>query len=223
MPWRCPVGSAAQSEAMAFQHGAAPASSSAPCSPALIFKMLAVAANCFLTRCHVGSACAPWRSAEAKSLARRSTQRRWTFPAGEPSRFSELGWHAENSWTFCWALAGCRDSGDPAQQLPTISELLSESALGPLFLAGVQPSMHAPPGATCLRCVEASPMGAIDVLHPFPAAQQLPAPLRSRSELLRSSAPNAAMRYNLTYVPKVSTVSGFPVWCECDCMYRKRP
>ena len=47
MPWRCPVGSAAQSEAAAFQHGAAAASSAAPGSPALIFKMLAVAANCF--------------------------------------------------------------------------------------------------------------------------------------------------------------------------------
>ena len=75
--------------------------------------------HCFLTRCHVGSACAPWRAAEAKSLARRSTQRRWTFPADEPNRFSKLGWHAESSWTFCWAVAGCRDSGDPAQHLPT--------------------------------------------------------------------------------------------------------
>ena len=153
MPWRCPVGSAAQSEALPSRkrrpsNGAAPASSSAPCSPALIFEMLAVAANCFLTRCHVGSACAPWRSAEAKSLARRSTQRRWTFPAGEPNRFSESGWHAENSWTFCWALAGCRDSGDPTQHLPTISELPSESALGPLFLTGALTLFFTQPGAT---------------------------------------------------------------------------
>ena len=215
MPWRCPVGSAAQSEATAFQHGAAPASSSAPGSPALIFKMLAVAANCSLTRCHVGSACAPWRSAEAKSLARRSTQRRWTFPAGEPNRFSELGWHAENSWTFCWALAGCCDSGDPAQQLPTISELATLLGQDATEQAR-STTRHLPP----LR------RGFANWSHrrfaPFPAAQQLPAPLRSRSELLRSSAPNAAMRYNLTYVPKVSTVNGFPVWCESDCMYRKR-
>ena len=66
-------------------------------------------------------------------------------------------------------------------------------------------------------------MGAIGLLHLFPAAQQLSAPLRPRSALLRSSEPKLLLcSSTLRVCSEVSTVNGFPAWRESDCMLHVR-